>query len=356
MAEPQTLHDGDVDPNVVIPKHIREQAARADAIHTQAYQPEPQPDPEPQPQPEPAPQPVEPQPEPAPQPVEPQPEPEFNQPASPAEIQSDPWAARYNSMRGRHDAAQRTITQMQEQMQQLGDELMRTQALLAQTQPQQSNQQPRDTNGQFITPDDEQNYGTELIDLAQRAAKQAVQPELEDLRKRNLTLEQRLAAEERGKVHAALDQAVPNWRAINRAPEFLRWLSLRDVYSNIVRKDMLRKAMAEADSHRVVSFFKGFLAEARATGQTSPGTLEPPAPQPQSRQAAVPLEQLAAPGRVRTAGGDTPPTTDANQSFTRAQISKFYKDVAAGLYAGRTDEKNRIEQQIFAAQNAGRVR
>lgn len=44
------------DPNVLVPKHIRDQAAAAEALHKQVYE-APQPELEPAPQPEPAPAP-----------------------------------------------------------------------------------------------------------------------------------------------------------------------------------------------------------------------------------------------------------------------------------------------------------
>jgi len=43
---PAHLPDGAVDPSVVLPKNIRDQAATAEAIHKQAYA-EPQPEPQP---------------------------------------------------------------------------------------------------------------------------------------------------------------------------------------------------------------------------------------------------------------------------------------------------------------------
>lgn len=350
MAEEVVLHDGDSDPNVVIPARVRAAAAAADGIHKEIYSPDPQPDPAAaDPAAEPTPDPT-PEPEPTSQLAQEQ---EFSAPASAAEIQSDPWAARYNSMRGRFEASQRTIQQMQQQMQQLGDELIRTQSLLQQQVAPARTQ--GDSNPQpYITPEDEQNYGPELIDLAARAARQAVAPEIDDLRRQNQTLEQRLAQEAHSKVMAALDAQVPNWREIDVSPPFLRWLALRDVYSGLVRKDMLRKAIREADPTRVLSFFKGYLAEAAATGHTIPGAEPEPAPQPQSRQAALPLDTLTAPGRVRPAGG-TPPADD-NQIFTRAQIAQFYRDVASGKYVGREADRQATERQIFAAQNSGRVR
>src|ERR1700733_5278777 len=37
MSDQITIHDGDADPNVRIPRHVIEQGKQADAIHQQAY-------------------------------------------------------------------------------------------------------------------------------------------------------------------------------------------------------------------------------------------------------------------------------------------------------------------------------
>jgi hypothetical protein len=105
----------------------------------------------------------------------------------------------------------------------------------------------------------------------------------------------------------------------------------------------------------VIAFFKGFLAEEQATGQLPDPNVPQPAPQP-PRVPAVPLEMLAAPGRAKPNGGDTPAASADKPVFTRGQISAFYTAVRQGLYAGREAEKNATEAAIFAAQNDGRVR
>lgn len=119
---------------------------------------------------------------------------------------------------------------------------------------------------------------------------------------------------------------------------------------------MLDAAYQAADAPRVLAFFTGFVNdEAIAAGNVAPApTPEPPqAP----RQAAVPLERLAAPGRARPAGGSDAPNVPADKpTFTRKQISVFYNDVRRGAYAGREAEKAAREREIFSAQNEGRVR
>jgi hypothetical protein len=187
-----------------------------------------------------------------------------------------------------------------------------------------------------------------------RAARQALEPKLNALQQENRELRQRVSQTGTTSVHDALDAKLPEWHEINRDPRFHQWLSLPDVYSGVIRNNLLRTAFQAADAPRVLTFFKGFLAEEAATGNApAPQQNEPVTP---PRVAAVPLENLAAPGKARPASG-TPPSAPADvPSFTRAQVASFYDAVRKGAYNGREAEKIQYEKQIFAAQNAGRIR
>jgi hypothetical protein len=207
----------------------------------------------------------------------------------------------------------------------------------------------------MITEADVAQYGPEIIDLARRAGLEAVTPKLTALENENRELKQKLNQNSQGTMVQALDAAVPNWREINVMQSFKNWLRLRDVYSGAVRQTMLNEAHAAANAPRVIAFFKGFLAEANATGQLSAAPRNEPPAAPAPREPAVPLSSLAAPGRARPASGDNGAPAE-KPVFTRAQIAAFYSDVRQQRYAGREAEKARLENEIFAAQREGRVR
>lgn len=262
-------------------------------------------------------------------------------------------------MYGRWQAAQRQIGAMEQQMNDLATELQRTQALLGNgnppAQPPQQRQQP---HRQLITDQDRENYGDDLIDVARRAALEAVSPELDTLRAENNDLKKRVTTTAQSELKQALTQKVPNWVVINRSQDFQRWLSLPNIYTGEVRGKMLNAAYAAADAPKVIALFNDFINEVKATGGELPGArqeqqqqVDPAAP----RQPAIQLETLAAPGRARPAAGDTPLPAD-KPTYTRAQIRNFYSDVRRGVYSGRETEKHRIEADIIAAQTDGRVR
>lgn len=366
------------DPNVRLPSNVSAASARADEIHRQTYaQPaEPQPQPEPTPAPgdppvpEPAPQPVPPPaqpPEPqappappAPQPArEPAPQPQSGTPPA-EELTADQWRHRYLSMQGRYQQTAQSLGSIQEQMQEMGDELMRSQHEIERLRAA-----PAPNSGplpaapqQFLTQEEINAYGPELIDVVQRAARAAIMPDLQNLQggvqAAVKQIGQRVQKVTVGSVEHQLDAALPQWRQINLDPRFKQWVSLPDVYSGQVRGKLLHAAFQAANAPRVLAFFKGFLAEEQATGQLPDPQAIEPAPPP--RSAAIPLDSLAAPGRPRPASGSLPAASADKPIFTRNQIAEFYRAVREGLYAGRDGDKNATEQAIFSAQREGRVR
>jgi hypothetical protein len=349
------------DPSVTIPSSVKAASAAADKIHQQAYaepvtgdgntpQPQPQVLAQPEPQVQPQAQ-VQPQPTAKPDPNAPPGSPEFE-------------AHTYQSMKGRYDASQRQLGIAQQQLQALSTELVQTQALMEQVAkrgPVADPVLPAPTQKR-VTEKDEETYGKELIDLATRAAEDAVAPKLTRLEQENQNLNARLRQtnlqNSRQTVHAALFGWNRNWEAINGSPEFVAWLRLPDLYSGQLRHTLLKAAFESGNAPRVIAFFQGFLTEHPPTGGPDPSLPQPGAAQlaPQPRQAAIPLEQLAAPGKAKPAPGNMPTQPAAQPIITRKYISDFYTLVRKGAFVGREPEKERLEREIYAAQNAGQVR
>jgi hypothetical protein len=257
-------------------------------------------------------------------------------------------------MKGRYDASQRTIGGMQEQMQQLGDELMRTQQVMSHGNINPVSTLPGNIQPAYITDEDIKNYGPDLLDVTKRAALEAVAPTLTALQEENRRLNQQVSQQRTQSIYEKLDDGLSTWREINDNPRWRTWLRLRDFNSAPLRQEQLNRAMQAADAPRVLDFFQRFLAEEVATGQM-PATQssQPPAPEP--RAAAVPLTTLAAPGRPNPATGNSQ-VPDSKPVYTHQDISDFYKYVRQGVYNGQEALKVQIENDIFAAQREGRVR
>ena len=359
MANPDTLLP--IDETVKIPEAVRRASAAADAHYAK-----PAPVQEPAPQPAappvtgdqpvnivavPAPAaPTEPrpllQPQPAP-PLAPPPAPQLEPLPADQIGTADQEHHRYLSMKGRYEQATQTMGQMQEQLRELGNTVQQ----LTERQPAPQQQRPQPVR--LLTPEDEHTYGPDLIDMTRRAAREALAPELTEIQRRQEELarnEQRLKNQH---TLDALDAQLPGWRDINVSPEFLDWLRLPDVYSGGVRGNLLKQAFQAASVPRVLAFFKGYLAEAQATGQlpVPQPTAASPAP---THAAVIPLETLASPGRAQPAPGNSQVSTD-KPHFTRRQVQEFYSHAGMERYRGREADRKADEQLIFDAQQAGRI-
>ena len=114
----------------------------------------------------------------------------------------------------------------------------------------------------YLTQRDLDNFGSELIDVAQRAAQHALAPELQRLHEENQDLQDQLTSATKMTIDQYLDREVPNWRSINADERFHSWLLQPEPYSGIIRDRLLKDAANAANATRVASFFKGFLAAA----------------------------------------------------------------------------------------------
>lgn len=133
---------------------------------------------------------------------------------------------------------------------------------------------------------------------------------------------------------------------INVDPEFTNWLKTDvDPTTNRPRWAWFVEAYQSFDSPRLAVFFNAFRdtrASRPAAAQPAPVTPKPKVPanvQPSTRRAEAPRT-----GR------------EGERIWTGPDIKAFYAAVAKGEYAGRLDEKQSIERDIFLAQKEGRIR
>lgn len=218
------------------------------------------------------------------------------------------------------------------------------------------------TAPKYVTEKDVEEYG-DTLEMVRRAAREeaeniAIQREIE-LREHIAQLEARLGYVQNTVVpkvedlsNAQINQVkasfwgeintqVPDWRTVNDDPNFKAWLLAEDPVTGATRQQFLRQAQNDLNAPRVIRFFNEW-KRSQAGGQT-------PAP---TNATQTDLEKLVAPGASK--GGGNPATPEKKQ-WTGADIAQFYKDVATGKYAGRPDERRKIEADIFLAQKESRV-
>jgi len=213
-------------------------------------------------------------------------------------------------------------------------------------------------SGRRVTPEQEADYGEELSAYIDARADDIAEARVKKLEDKIASLEGQLgqvgssvAKRDDNDVFMELQQAVPNWLTLNSDRDFIGWLQQPEPWSGLKRHDLLSRAFDSHDAPRVIRFFQGYLAEAAATGQAPVPTGSVPAPG--AANGKVPLETFAAPGRAAPAPASAPP--GSKPTYTRAQISQFFTEKAAGRWRGREAEAASLEADIFRAGPEGRV-
>lgn len=342
-----------LDPSVKLPAAIRAAAARAEAQHQAAYGAEPAQEPVKEPQgKEPLaqePQAQQPAQEPQQEPQVQQ-EPQAQQEPQPQQGDGKPrdWENMYHSMKGRYDRTSETVRD-------LTSRLSTAEARIRELSAAPPAPVAAPKGEKLITDEDRQNYGEDFIDVAARAARETMFPELQELRKQVEQLSTNVGGVARSvqtttrqSMFGSLDANLPNWREVNRSQDFFNWLALPDPYSGAIRQNMLKEAYDANDAARVLNFFKGFLTDEAATDPA--GRRAEPTP---AQAGKLPLSTLAAPGRAKAPAAT--PAPGEKETISRAQIANFYRLLGSGHYKGNPEEGKRLEAMIYEAQRDGRI-
>lgn len=250
------------------------------------------------------------------------------------------WEQRYRSLNGMYTAeVPRLHAQVKEltlQVQLLISELTETKKTATEATPVPQ-----------ITDEDREVFGTDLVDLIERAAEhkisdfrareQTLMAELEGLKGRVGEVSEKQVISDRDRFTNGLSNLSPNWEALNVDQGFLGWLQEVDPIYGIPRQMALNSAYEALDSGRVASIFNAY-----AGWQT-------PVTQQRSNQE---LRRQVAPSTSRAS---TAPVESSNfKIFSQQEIEQFYNDWRRGYID--SDEATRIEREIHAAAAEGRIR
>jgi hypothetical protein len=266
------------------------------------------------------------------------------------------WEQKYKSLQGMYNTE---MPKLKTQNQDLQQRLENLESLLAGTGSEESASAPLEVQtGSIVTEEDVKEFG-DAIDVMRRVTQEEVQPLIETLNKLQLTLNN-LNTEVVPKVNQVytsqanttqqafwdrVEAAIPNWREVNNHPDFATWLYQHDPMTRMLRQDLLEQAQNSADADRVIHIFRAWMGE---TGYDSGNSENDTAHAGTNAE----LEAQVSPSRGR--GGDVRKEQE-KKNWTGADIKAFYKAVADGEYKGRDEERAKIEADLFAAQQEGRV-
>jgi hypothetical protein len=264
-------------------------------------------------------------------------------------LSPEDWKRRYNAMRGRVD-------QQSEQMHQMAEQLQRLQVRSNSSAPAPQRQ---DAPRKLLSDQEIEDYGPEFVDVVRRAAAEVATPlydEVQHLRDQLGQVQTETANAFMTRMNATIGGLVPNWQEVNRHPAFVQWVGLPEVYSGVIRQQLMQEAWNNGDAQRVAAFFRAFLAEEAAVDPRRAGSgaqsYRPAAYMPPVAPVHRPtLEQFAAPGRAQSGA---PAPTD-KPVYTAQDITRFYTECSAGKWRTREAERAAIDADIIQAQHEGRI-
>lgn len=188
----------------------------------------------------------------------------------------------------------------------------------------------------LVKPEEIEEYGEGLVDLARRVAQEELSKKDAQIKK----LEAKLDALEgvttktvEKDFFTSLSDKVSDWAKINDDKAFHKWLDETDELTGMRRQDLLSQAEQARDAERVAKFFKAFKKTSNR----------------QATETNTALETQLAPNNTKT-----PSTPSAKKLWTRAEIKEFYDRMRRGQVPDK--DAVAIEADIHAASIEGRVR
>lgn len=321
-----------------LPKQVRAQMEEAERLERElleAATPTPAEATEPEPKPEDTTDLLEGEPLPEPEVIETEPEPE---PVKQSD--DDTWERKYKTLQGMYNA---DVPRLRNEVADL-----KTQLSTAITKLEAASQQTKaDPVERLVTDKDVEDFGGDLVDLIKRQATEIAQAEVKRLQEENAQLREELTgvSERQGDIarqnyFSDLGRIVPDYEEINTDQRFLDWLSEVDPLSGFQRQEYLTNAFNTYDVARTATLFNTFK---ELTGSTQAKPKQPPKE----------LVRQVAPG---TSKASAQTITNPNEKiWSMAEIDRFYKDVARGVFKGNDAEQARIEAEIDLAVQQGRL-
>ena len=273
-------------------------------------------------------------------PAEPNPEPQ--PPAEPD------WKQRAKTLEGKYNAE---VPRLHGQLKDLNTQLATALEQIHQLKTAQP-KPPEPKPQEFVTKDDEETFGSDLIDLSRRVVREEfanlapqvvaeIRKEFAPIREQVGEVQKKTAQTEEERFWTSVDTAVPDWREIDQDPKWLEWLGEYDPLTGATRQESLNNAHTSLDSARVAAIFKVFK-----------GAFQPaPAPAPQAtNQKREELQRQVAPSKSRAA--TTAPAPE--RTWTAAEYERAFDPRLSATMSA--DEISKLQTDADKAYAEGRVK
>ena len=259
-------------------------------------------------------------------------------------VPDETWSQKYHTLKGMYDAE---VPRLHSQVRELNTQV---QTLIAENERAKLQQpEPAKQVESLITEQDREAFGSDLIDVIERAAQSKVANmqnreaelvnKIKQLENQLGNISERQGLSDKDRFLNGLTQQVPDWEVLNTDQGFLGWLQEVDPVYGLPRQAALTNAYENLEVSRVANIFKTYkslLAPAKTEKQ----------------QVNPELQRQVAPTRSRSASQPVDQTND--RYFSEKEIAMFFDDWRRGLIDN--DEAVKMEKEIHAAIASGRIR
>lgn len=197
-----------------------------------------------------------------------------------------------------------------------------------------------------VTSEDIEMIGPEAIDVVKKTTKKATEnavspliKEIERLKEKERRRDQNILDEkikaDYGSFLKELGVLVPDYATIDKDPKFKSFLEEYDPQTGEKRVDIFRRSEDYLDAPRIAEFFLDFKDSL-----------------PKSKRSI--LEENITPEGSHS-GRNQVTTNLEKESFSQAEVDKFFSDYSKGLYKNKEKEANLIEARITKAYMSGNI-
>jgi len=188
----------------------------------------------------------------------------------------------------------------------------------------------------LVKPEEIEQYGEGLIDVARRVAREELASKDAQIAKLRSEIDSVKSVQShvvQDNFFKSLTEMVPDWEALNADANFLNWLDGVDDLTGETRQALLGKAENQRDPVRAAKFFNMYKKTSQSWAAQSNASME--------QQIVPPTNQA-------------PSTPQAKKIWTRAEITIFYDRVRRGTISDA--DASAIEADIASASFEGRIR
>lgn len=188
----------------------------------------------------------------------------------------------------------------------------------------------------LVKPEEIEQYGEGLIDVARRVAREELASKDALIAKLKAEIDSVKSVQShvvQDNFFRLLTEMVPDWEALNADANFLSWLDEIDDLTGETRQSLLGRAEQARDPVRAAKFFNTYKKMSQTWAAKSTASLE--------QQIVPPTNQA-------------PSTPQAKKIWTRAEISSFYDRLRRGTISDA--DAVAIEADIASASIEGRIR